>query len=288
MSTARTWTLRLAALAIAAAAGSAIFVYAASEAALNRTFAVSALAPAVATSPAGKARGRHLVEAVGTCAECHGLDLGGKTVAEGSVGRIVAPNLTAGRGGLPADWAASDWARALRHGVARDGRGLWMMPVRRYAALTDDDLGAIIAFLADLPAVDRESPRSTLSLFGRTVLALGRLPLIGAAEADHAAPAAAVTEGVTPAYGSYLAGLAGCAECHGPTLRGGPAAAPGAPPAPDITGAALADWAIDDFRRVFRDGVGRGGDAIDGMPWRTYGRMTDDELAAIFAWLRTR
>jgi mono/diheme cytochrome c family protein len=53
-----------------------------------------------ATDSASLARGRHLVEAIGKCQECHAADMGGKLwVDEPAFGRLAGANLTGGRGG---------------------------------------------------------------------------------------------------------------------------------------------------------------------------------------------
>jgi hypothetical protein len=68
-------------------------------------------------------------------------DFGGKVVEDnGAMGRLVASNLTRGRGGLPADYADQDFVRVLTHGVKRDGRSVIFMPVVDYR-FTPEDLG---------------------------------------------------------------------------------------------------------------------------------------------------
>jgi len=46
----------------------------------------------------------------------------------GAMGRIDGPNLTMARRSSHS-YADADWERAIRHGVAADGRGLYLMPL---------------------------------------------------------------------------------------------------------------------------------------------------------------
>jgi hypothetical protein len=55
---------------------------------------------------------------------------------------------------------------------------------------------------------------------------------------------------------------------------------------PDESG--LKAWSEADFIRAIREGKRPDGSAIsEYMPWKAYGQMSDDELKAIFAYLRT-
>ena len=117
----------------------------------------------------------------------------------------------------------------------------------------------------------------------------GRLTLLPAERIDHAAPhPRSMPPAPTAAYGAYLA--AGCVSCHGPRLEGGPI--PGAPPsflpAADLTLARLGPWSEADFRRAMRDGRRPDGTPVRRpMPLELGRAMTDVELAALWAYLRT-
>jgi hypothetical protein len=98
-----------------------------------------------------------------------------------------------------------------------------------------------------------------------------------------------VPAGRTVAYGRYLASVAGCHGCHGHGLSGGRVAGPpGLPPASNLTPAGIGGWTERDFVRALREGRRRDGSTIDEfMPWRTLGRMTDEELGALWDYLRS-
>ncbi|MCC6740768.1 MAG: hypothetical protein IT452_17125, partial [Planctomycetia bacterium] len=78
-------------------------------------------------------RGKYLVDHLLGCKECHGADLGGKMVMDnGAMGQWWASNLTKGRGSMVAEYDGRDWVRALRHGIAKDGRRVLLMPSEDY------------------------------------------------------------------------------------------------------------------------------------------------------------
>jgi mono/diheme cytochrome c family protein len=88
-----------------------------------------------------------------------------------------------------------------------------------------------------------------------------------------------------------LADIAGCTGCHGPGLPGGPI--PGAPPdfpkALNLTpGGEVAAWSEVDFIKTLRSGVTPSGhQLVDEMPWKTYRNMTDDELKAVWLFVKS-
>jgi mono/diheme cytochrome c family protein len=275
----------LAALLVAAGA-----VYGGSERKLSRRYDVAPAPLRIPADSAAIARGAHLFRSVGTCALCHGDDAGGVVYADmGAMGRIVGTNLTRGRGGVGDSLTDADWVRAIRHGVRRDGTSLIVMPSEVFTHFTDDDLGALVAYLKQVPPVDRELPRTGFGPAGRALLAAGKLNILVAPKTPRLASRPSVPPARTPQYGRYLADVSGCHGCHGYGLSGGRVAGPpGLPPASNLTPAgAIAGWSEGDFVRAMRTGRRPGGVPIDEfMPWRTLGRMTDDELHALWLYLR--
>ena len=105
------------------------------------------------------ARGEHLVRALVKCVDCHGEDLGGtKMLEDPAIGTLWAKNLTRGRGGIAADYDDAAFERAIRHGLRPDGVRLVVMPSEEYQRISDEDLGAVIAYIKSVPPVDRETP----------------------------------------------------------------------------------------------------------------------------------
>lgn len=241
----------------------------------------------IPTGPAAIARGRHLAESVAVCTLCHGDDLGGRLAFDHPLlGRGYTPNLTRGRGGIGTGYEVADWARALRHGVDRQGRGLLFMPVDHYRHLRDEDLGALVAYFRSLPPVNNERTRLELTSFARLMIDLGLSgEVVRAAKIDHAA--APVEPPVQE--GAYLVQIGGCTFCHGADLAGGQGLEPGAPPGPDLTSSGrAAGRGYNAFVAAMRTGVDGDGHAIDPrfMPWQGYRGMTDEELRAVWAHLQ--
>lgn len=233
-------------------------------------------------------RGAYLASTVSVCVECHGPDLGGQVVADDpGLGRIVAPNLTRGKGGLGDARTDQDLARAIRYGVGPDDLALMVMPSDDYNHLTDEDLGAVVAYIRSLPPVDQELPAEALRPFGRLLMALGQLDVFAAARIDmEQRPPKSLAPEVSKDYGRYLANIAGCTGCHGPGLSGGsiPGAPPDFPPAANLTPSGeVGSWDFADFRDTLRSGKNPKGRALsEEMPWKSYGKMSDQELRAIW------
>jgi cytochrome c553 len=233
--------------------------------------------------------GGHLVQSVTGCRDCHGADLSGTVMSDDAAALMVAPNLTTGRGGIGGELTVQDWVRAIRHGVRRDGSSLLIMPSYAYANLSDRDLGAMIAWLQQLPPVDHELPAFRLRPLGRALVAAGMFDEeFVARKTQQRDSYDAVDAGMTLEYGQYLAAIGGCTSCHRPDLRGGPAGPPYTPPPPATRTTALADWTRDDFVRAMREGTRPDGSPIsEFMPWRFMSGMTDDELDVIWLYMQS-
>jgi mono/diheme cytochrome c family protein len=124
---------------------------------VNKSYDIDVAAVEVPNDAESIARGKHFVESIAFCQECHGENLEGEVLEEDPVfGTFAPPNLTSGVGGVGGKLSNLDYVRAIRHGVGRDGKGLFIMPSNYYNEIGDEDLGAIIAYLKSLPPVDNE------------------------------------------------------------------------------------------------------------------------------------
>jgi len=244
---------------------------------------------AIPTDSAALARGHYLAEAVMLCHDCHGADLEGHVIFDDpSIATIYASNLTTGRGGVGAEYSDVDFVRAIRHGINRSGRGLMIMHSDAFHNLDEGDLAAVVAHVKSVPPVDNEVPKITTAPLGRIFVALGffdseSMPLIPAEVIDHTAPfSEPPPAGPTPEYGEYLVSIGICQMCHGRDLNGGPPIEEGAPPAPSILPYG-GHWTEEDFIRTIRTGVTPYDKTLDEevMPWRSYAKMADEDLAAI-------
>lgn len=263
---------------------------------LNRSYNLRVSPLPVPTDAASIERGRHLATAVTKCIDCHGPNLAGKVfIDDPGLGRIVAANLTRGKGGIAGQYRDEDWVRTIRHGVRPDGKAALLMPASEYGHLTDADLVAIIAYLKTVPAVDNELPDSTVGPVGRALYLAGQLPLTQADALDHyAARPASLTIVPNADYGAYLATVGGCIGCHGPNLSGGsvpgtPPDHPAFPPAANITPAGpMGQWSETTFRTAMRTGIRPDGSQMaEFMPWKLIGQMSDDEITALYRYLQT-
>ena len=269
----------------------ALGVYVGSNAKLKKTHVVNVKPVAVPTAPdaAVLARGKHLAITRG-CTECHGADLGGAMVFEnGAMGAVHGPNLTRGQGGVPASWTDVDYLRAIRHGVAQDGRGLFLMPSTDYSNFSDSDMGALIAFIKSMPPVDRARGPVALGPIARMLTAAGKIKL--AAEViDHAnVKPAVVTPGVSVEYGRYVA--ASCTGCHGANFSGGKieVGPPDWPPAANLTPHAdgrMAKWTEEDFLKAVRTAKRPDGSEINPVMPRAFAQLEDTEIKAIWTFLK--
>lgn len=261
------------------------------ERTLRRRYQVTPASIVIPTDSAALARGRHLATAIGKCVDCHGEDLGGIAREMGPLGRYTAPNLTSGKGGVGLR-SDADWVRAIRHGISPDGKPLVFMPSGVFSHLSAEDLGALIAWIRSVPPVDRELPPRQVGPIGRLVIATSPERLVAATVVDHERPIpAAVPPGPTAEYGAYLVSVGGCQFCHRESLRGGQEdGPPGTPPSADLTTAGpLGSWSEADFRNALRTGIRPDGSTINPfMPWRLTRLMTDEEITAVWAYLRTR
>jgi cytochrome c553 len=265
-------------------------IYAISRSKLRRTYVIKAETVEIRDDSATLAQARHLVTAITKCVTCHGEDFGGSTMDMGPVGKLHPSNLTSGKGGV-APMSDAEWIRAIRHGVGKTGRPLVFMPSSAYAAMDASDLAAVIAYLKQLPPVDRELPATQLGLLGRFLIVSKPGRLLQAEGIDHeAAIPAGVPHQPSPEFGRYLAVTSGCTYCHGDNLRGGlKEGPPGTPVSADLTSSGkLANWSEEDFSRALRTGMRPDNTVINPfMPWRLTRLMTDDEIKAVWLYLRT-
>lgn len=276
----------LIALVILAALG--IYIYTNSR--INHTYEFELQPIAIPTDEAALAQGEHIAIIRG-CTGCHDISLQGKVVIDGPPGLIVSSNLTGGEGGISADYSDEEWVRAIRHGIGRNNKPLIFMPSHEFYFLSDEDLGALIAYLKSVPPVDHVLPESTARPLGRLLYMAGQFDLLPAEKIDHTAPRpVAPNVAVTIEYGANLA--LGCIGCHGDTLSGGtiPGVSSEWPEAANLTPAGpLADWSEDDFITTLRTGVNPINHEINPeyMPWQTIGQMSDDELKALWLYLQS-
>lgn len=265
---------------------------------INRSYDVQIESIDIPTDAAAVARGEHIAEAMSLCVGCHGESLEGSVLDDDQpIVTIAASNLTSGQGGVGGSYSDADFVRSIRHGVGPDGKPLMIMHSDYYHNFSEQDLGAVIAFIKSAAPVDNDVPRTAAGPVGRAMLPLGvfdamPIPLFPAEVIDHDAPFAEMPPaGATAEYGGYLVSISLCTMCHGIELTGAPPFEPEMPAAPNIAAhGADGDWTLQEFIDTIRTGVTPIGRELDpeAMPWEFYSNMTDEELEAIWLYLGSR
>jgi mono/diheme cytochrome c family protein len=167
------------------------------------------------------------------------------------------------------------------------------MPYPNFRQLPDEDLASIVVFLRSLPPVRNPLPQSEIIFPVKYLIRSVPEPI--------AAPVPAPDLSQQVKRGEFLVTVAGCADCHTPAERGQPIAnmdfAGGqifdgpwgkvatANLTPDPSGIPYYDEAL--FLQTIRTGVVRARTLNQIMPWFVYRNMTDEDLKAVFAYLKT-
>jgi mono/diheme cytochrome c family protein len=245
---------------------------------------------ALPTDAASVARGQYLYGTRG-CVDCHGSDGAGRTFIDDGRMKVAGPQIAPGPGSATAAYRVEDWVRTVRHGVKPSGRPLLIMPSQDYNRLTDADLGALIAYVRQMPPVNGSPAVLELPLAVRVLYGFGAIP-DAAALIDHSLPPEPpVAEGATVEHGRYVAHM--CEGCHGPKLAGGkvPGGPPDWPPSANLTpgeGGVMGRYAsADDFVRMMRSGKRADGSAVRVMPFESLSAMNDTDLRGLHAYLQT-
>jgi len=256
-------------------------------------------------TPERMRRGEYLVHDVINCMGCHATydeksdppvllsqEGAGRVLDEEGNFRLVAPNITSDPETGIGKWSDDAIARAIREGIAADGSALFpAMPYEHFRHLSDEDLASIVVFIRSLPPVHTNLPPGKIPfMFSRLIQAVPQPVNEPVPEPDTSTPAA---------HGGYLVEIGHCSDCHTPRdpkfqpiagmdLAGGTEMEEGVFSAnltPDASGIAYYDEAL--FIQTIRTGYVRARKLNKAMPWWSLRNMTDDDLKAVFAYLRT-
>lgn len=247
-------------------------------------------------------RGRYIVEVIGACGNCHtpmgpdGKDpsrhlAGGMHITDGGVDAWpsnITPDLDTGIG----TWTDEQVIRAFREGIRPDGSVIGpLMPIELYRHISDEDAQAIVAYLRTVQPVRNEVKKSSYPF-----------PL----PASYGPPLGTVSQPDRKnaiEYGEYLAGPLGhCMECHsGPGVTGAPDLENalgtggmvfegpwGHSVSPNITPVGLAGVSDAEIKQIITTGTrADGSKLLPPMGFTYYARLTDEDLDAIVAYLRS-
>jgi mono/diheme cytochrome c family protein len=261
---------------------------------------------AAASGDSSVARGEYIVRSVAVCGGCHAADpknpdgplSGGMEFHDWRIGTARASNLTPDPGSGLGTWSEAEIVRALRNGERKDGRLLTpVMPYEWFHEMSDADALAVARYLESLAPVRHEVKQNPNLSFK-----LGKLFFL---RPLRAVSVSAPSRSATVEYGAYLTQHAGlCADCHTPRtgllqkpdksrlfagMKDPPEGFPVKPAniTPDLE-SGIGKWSESDFVRAIRTGIRPSGPPLDPfMPWPALKRMTDDDLHAIYQYLRT-
>lgn len=252
-----------------------VVVYAGSEWILRKGHAVPTVAVAVPHDAASIAEGGRIAR-IASCRECHGANGEGKVLFEVPlVGRVAPPPLAL----AAASMTNAELARAIRHGVHKDGSSLFIMPTHALAHLSDDDLGRVIAWIRSLKQGPRDSTaRTAFGPMGRGLVLAGKLPAM--------ASSTMAAEKQRPAnVGRYYVDIA-CLACHKLHQEG--VMEDGKTKVPALAPMA-ASYDPAKFRHLMRTGEGAGRSDLGLMSVVAkagFAALTDQEIVAVQAYLK--
>lgn len=217
--------------------------------------------------------------------------------------QIAPPNITQDPEHGLWKWTDGEIIRAVREGVSRDGRALFpMMPYQNFAKMSDEDVQSLVAYLRTVPAINNAVPKTKVDFPVSIFMQSAPQPVT---------TAVAAPEKSNPiAYGKYLVDMAVCEFCHSRQEKGE------AESGMNFAGAEV--FRVSEFEVVSANitadpetGIGnwteqRFIDKFKGyanftnenlppavqanftvMPWLGLPNLPEDQLKAIFAYLKT-
>jgi len=262
-------------------------------------------------------RGNYLANHVMLCMDCHSTrdwtKFAGPPIAgtEGIGGEVFDqkfgfPGFFMSRNITPfalKDWTDGEIFRVITTGVNKHGKALFpIMPYKFYRQLDEEDIKSVIAYIRTLPAQESTTKESVPDFPFNIIL--NTIP-------EKAALAPMPPKSDVTAYGKYMATASGCAECHTKQEKGkivGELFAGGFEfnlgngtmvRSPNITPheTGLGDWSRAQFIQRFKQYTDSGyvNPPVDlakkefqtVMPWSMYAGMTEEDLGAIFEYLKT-
>lgn len=271
----------------------------------------------ISATPEMLKRGEYLFNSVCSCADCHStrdfskftgpvidgtLGKGGFEFNEdfGLPGKFYAKNITPA--GLK-DWSDGEIFRAITEGVDKNGEPLFpLMPFISFGKMDKQDIYSIIAYLRTIPPIENNvpahKPSFPMNLIMRTIPMKNDFHSIP----DKSNPVE---------YGKYVVSAAGCNDCHTQQIKGefqmdkylaggqefnlpGNITIRPANITPDAeTG--IGNWAKEQFIKKFKSFKQpeyvpppvKEGEFNTIMPWTVLANMTEEDLSAVYDYLRT-
>lgn len=265
------------------------------------------------------ARGEYLFQYSLNCWECHGSQ-GSKNPDEpqaggfefdlrdvglpGGFGYVYASNITPDPETGIGTWSDGELVQAFREGLDPEGYLIFpMMEAEWWSGLSDEDALALVAYMRSMPPMRNEVPDNRLTFAAKALFALGFLK----AQPAITEPVVAPPRGLTVEYGEYLVYHAStCVGCHSPRdpntgqydltrpFAGGLFPVPdedlmatGSNLTPDpATG--IGNWTEEQFMTAMRTGLRPDRTVmVPYMPWPSYSRWNEEDLRAVWLYLRS-
>lgn len=260
--------------------------------------------------------GKYIFNNVAACVDCHSerdftkLSAPVKPGTEGKGGDLYGEEF-----GLPGNfypknitpyklntWTDGEILRAITEGISKDGTALFpLMPYLVYGKMDQEDVYSVIAYLRTIPAIENDPPKSEPKFPVSMIMKTLPSKKMFKPKPDP---------GNTVEYGKYLVELASCTDCHTPSDEGKPIEGkymaggteinlPGNTVVrphnltPDETGLGL--WTREQFIKRFKDASDPAygntpyipGQFQTAMPWTVYAGMSEQDLGAIYDYLKT-
>jgi mono/diheme cytochrome c family protein len=261
-------------------------------------------------------RGKYLVRNVLQCVDCHSkrdwtkfggpidttaLGGGGElfdAAGAGFPGEVYVPNITPYK---LAGWTDGELFRAITTGQRKSGDAIFpLMPWPYYSKLDREDIYDVIAYIRSLKPVKADYPKSKLDF---------PLNIIVHTMPKKAELGTRPDPADTLKFGAYMVQAGACMECHsqddkgtllpGLEFAGGRAfkinggTVKSANITPDQT-TGIGNWTKEMFIAKFKSFADsktavsvKPGDFQTVMPWYGYGGMSENELGAIYTYLKT-
>ena len=276
-------------------------------------------APEVKIDPTAERieRGRYLANAVNVCMDCHSTRDWSKfsgPVVPGTAGKggelfdhtMGFPGIYYSRNITPSGigrYTDGELYRVITTGVTKEGKAMFpVMPYPYYGKMDDEDVYSLIAYLRTLAPIENQVTKS-VSDFPMSII-LNTIPSKGT-------PIKRPEVADSIAYGAYMTNASGCIECHSPVAKGqiiselafsggrefsmpGGGVIRSANISQDVeTG--IGKWSKEQFIMRFKAYTDStyvpptvaSGEFNTIMPWMMYGNMTEEDLGAIYTYLRT-
>ena len=267
------------------------------------------------------ARGEYLANHAAPCLDCHskrdftkfsgpivpGTEGMGGEVFDGKLfpglpGTIYAKNITPDPETGIGTWTDDEILRAMTQGINKNGDTLFpLMPYVHFNHMAKEDLLAIVAYIRTLKPIKNKIPDRQLMI---PISAAYPAPALQKSVDGNMKP----SESDQVKYGEYLTNLAVCSDCHTPMVKGqydfskmfaggnafnlGTFKVNTANITPD-SATGIGSWNEERFMNKFtvcREEKGYNydpGKQNTIMPIVAYAGMTDNDLRAIYAYLRT-